>query len=287
MIAELFVGIFCRLARFLDSAHHLQHSIVMIKKHDVVVMGGTKRGLYQAVACARMGAQTAFCYSCSLDGADEVSLREDQLGLLASENITLISANAESLFDSSVILLQLETHPDLIKKAIEHSEHGGISIVLDPSPLPSDGFPVGCLNNINVIKVNTAEAVKLVGIVPENRDAARAVADKLITLGVKNVLIEAGKEGSLLVTHDQKELWLSFEPLSFSEMVDTTLVGALAASLASGKDMFHSALFAHAAAVLMAGRSPAINSIPLVDEVLEALNQFHGKTIFPSADTAA
>jgi ribokinase len=265
----------------------------------VMVAGG--KGANQAVAAARLGAETWFVarvgddpfgaemlanFSAESIRTEHVTLDSDHASGVATitvdesgENAIVVApgangqVSAEDIRKASKIirgadsvLMQLEIPLDAVCETARIASEAGVRVVLDPAPARE--LPDELLQKVSLLTPNETEAEMLTGIAGDTIEAARAQAAALRDKGVKNVLITRGKQGSLLVG-DQGETSFATEVV---ESLDSTAAGdcfngALAAKLAAGAKLPEAIKFASKAAALSTTRLGAQDSLPKAEDL--------------------
>ena len=182
---------------------------------------------------------------------------------------------AEGDFDrASVALFQLESPMPVVRYGLELAKEAGCLVILNPAPVPKKNLPKAMLKKIDIFTPNTMEAESLTGIKVSDEKKARQAADRLVGMGIKNVLITLGKLG---VIGRDDEGTFHIRPLRVRP-VDTVgagdaFNGALACAIAEGKDLREAARFAAVAggiAVTLPGAQP---SMPSRRQILSALRE--------------
>lgn len=172
-----------------------------------------------------------------------------QIGQLAEGDAAVIAA-------ASVLLMQLELPMSVVIEAAHVARDSGTMVMLNAAPAMeiSDAL----LDLVDVLVVNEHEAAVISGFADRD-DAAAALSAR-----VPRLVVTIGANGSLLF--DQGSLIATVRPPAVT-VVDTTgagdtWCGALAASLSRGSEYVDAAVFATAAAALSVGSLGAVPSIP-------------------------
>jgi ribokinase len=272
----------------------------------LVAAGG--KGANQAVASARLGAQTALLtklggadrYSCLLTdsfraaGVDisRVSLEPGAYCGCAlimvdrqARNIISIVPNANagispayidrhrSLIEGSrVLILELGVPLPTIRHSLALARRAGVLTLVNPAPvreLPEDFY-----REVDVLVPNEVEAGQLCGQSIAGRACLERAAAYFHGLQAKQVVITLGEKGAFVSDGRRQELL----PGHVVKVADTTgagdaFVGGLACLLAEGRDIFAAARFANAAAALSVMRPGAAQSMPCRAEVEDFLRE--------------
>ena len=129
---------------------------------------------------------------------------------------------------------------------------------------------------VHVLTPNETEAEILTGIAVTDEVSAKRAAEKLLALGLENVIITMGRQGAFLA-NDQV---MTMIPGVEVDAVDTTAAGdsfngALVVALSEKKSIQKAVVFANAAAALSVterGAQPSIPGREAVDSFLLSLN---------------
>jgi len=167
---------------------------------------------------------------------------------------------------SDVFLMQLEVPVSTIEFVAQKVSERGNRVILNPAPARqlSDDL----LNCVDIITPNEVEAEILTGIKVVDAASAEEAADKLMSTGVKNVIITMGAAGAFLHTDKVSKLI----PVVPVRAVDTTAAGdvfngALAVAISEGKDLEEAVVFANKAASISVTRMGAQASAPYRKEI--------------------
>jgi sugar/nucleoside kinase (ribokinase family) len=145
-----------------------------------------------------------------------------------------VRAAANLTANGNFVVVQLEIPLECVFEAAELASSKGSRFLLDPAP-PVE-LPDSLLRLVDILRANASEACVLTGIRVEDQAGARRAAEDLRHRGVRNVSIQAGDEGDLLVWNDG-EHWLPHLPV---KTVDRSGAGdaftaGLAVALAEGR----------------------------------------------------
>jgi len=265
------------------------------------------KGANQAVAVARLGARTALVGAVGTDiigdfllqglvaeGVDTTCVRRESARATGSAfimlfpngnnciavdpaaNFSLTPADVERAKDmieradalSTVLEIPLET----VEAALRLARKAGKLTVLDAGP--PRYCPQEILNLADVVSPNETELAQLTGEEVRGRVSAREAAEKLLSLGVKTVVLKLGSDGSMLVTSKKSKHF----PACKVAAIDPTAAGdaftaALAVELAAGYDFERAIRFANCAGALAASKLGAQPSLPTRSEVVALVAQ--------------
>lgn len=257
------------------------------------VRGG--KGANQAVACARLGAETHMlgCVGrdafgdeligglaedgvhCDYVGRDDEApsgiamimideTGENSIVVAPGANMELSPSDVAGVTDLDrfdAVLLQLEVPLGTVAAAVQAARDSGVLTVLDAGP-PRE-LPPDILRNVDVLSPNQTEARTILGLaVDADLDPSEA-ADQLVARGARSVVLKLGAEGAIAAGPDHQEHVPAFK----IDPVDTTGAGdaftaALAVSLAEGKELPEATRVGAAAGALAATVFGAAPSMP-------------------------
>lgn len=248
------------------------------------------KGLNQAVASARAGAETRFVGAIGTDDhgreleavmtgsgidtallrhADEASgqafiavdpVAENTIIVASGANATVTALTPEetaAVAASAVVLLQLELPLSAVLAAASAGRRGGASVVLNAAP--AQPVPDDLLGLVDCLIVNEHEAV-IVGGVDELGAASAALAAR-----VPRLVVTLGSEGCVLYEGGVEVARVSAPRVRALDTTGAgdTFCGAFCAALAEGRAFDAAARFAGAAAALSVQTRGAVPSVPL------------------------
>ncbi|GAC1349535.1 MAG: ribokinase [Ktedonobacteraceae bacterium] len=183
-------------------------------------------------------------------------------------------AEAPTLF-----LAQCETSRDSLITGIQLASKAGMTIILNAAPIPREPLVGNLLLLVDILIVNETEAATLTAMTVDSFESTKAAAELLLNKGPRHVVITLGARGALWSTYAPLGRLTHQElPLFPVKQVDATAAGdafcgALAASLAEGKDMQEALKKASAAGALTVTKMGAFPSLPTAQEVEELLQK--------------
>ncbi len=268
------------------------------------VRGG--KGANQAVACARLGADTwmlgrvgrdsfgdellagltgdgVHCDHVGRDDAEPSGVAmilldergENSIVVAPGANRALtpdhVAAAAEALgFDA--VLCQLEVPLETVEAAMQAGREKGALTVLDAGP--PQALPARLVAAADVLSPNETEARVILGLGVDAELEPVAAAERLLEAGARSVVLKLGAEGALVGGPEGIEHVAAFRV----EPVDTTGAGdaftaALAVSLAEGQDLVDATRVAAGAGALAATVFGAAPSMPTRERLEEFLRE--------------
>ena len=186
----------------------------------------------------------------------------------------LARARLAALQEGSFLLCELQVALEAVAAALETAKQAGATTILDPAP--ARRLPPEMLVNVDVLTPNQTEAATLLeeSREVEDFDEAAEAGQLLRRLGPGVVIMKLGRLGCLIADERGSRPVAGFTV----EAVDTTAAGdtfngALAVTLAEGRDIDEAARFANAAAALSVTAPGAQSSAPSRQQVEDFLNR--------------
>ena len=249
------------------------------------------KGVNQAVACARMGARTAFVGCVGNDdagvflrgvleneGIDTTMLRvvdiptgrafinvdsrgENEIVVVSGANTQVgIAHDALVLPMARVVLMQLEIPLTTVRNALQLARRNGAFTVLNPAPFKA--LDAGVLSLVDVIVPNETES------------AACGGTQALLDAGVKTVLTTLGERGVVINTHTSATSIAPHKVVAVDTVgAGDAFIGALSAELARGATINDAASVGAVAGALATTVRGAVPSLPTQISVLSAMKK--------------
>ena len=199
-----------------------------------------------------------------VDGDNRIILDK---GSNAKVSKTLIDEALATAKQGDYLVTQLEIGFDMVEYALSEAKKRGMNTVLNPAPAAK--LTEGILANSDYFIPNQSEAEVYTGIYPKDEETAKECANVLRKVGVKNLLITMGVEGSVCISEGKYHKANAFKV----EAIDTTaagdtFVGAFVTALSEGKTEMEAITFASKASSITVTRRGAQQSIPIRSEVI-------------------
>lgn len=259
------------------------------------------KGANQAVGVARLGAKATFIGAVGQDiigdflvqglesnSIDTAHVRRDKqrstgcamimlfpngnntIVVDPSANFTLTPADIERatpvIEKADALCTVLEIPPETVEASLRMARKAGKLTVLDAGPPRK--IPQEVLKLADIVSPNETELEFLSGQEVSGRVSAREAAEKLISMGVKTIVLKLGSDGAMLVTGKTCEHFPAYKV----KPVDPTAAGdaftaALTVKLARGEKMDAAIRYANMAGALAVTRLGAQPSLPKAEEV--------------------
>ena len=144
-----------------------------------------------------------------------------------------VDAAAETLKAADCIVLQFEIPLETVYYTVAFARKHGIRCILNPAP--GQAVDMRALADLDYFVPNESEAETITGITVRNVEDARKCAEKLVTGGIRRVIITLGANGSLLAGSGLSEHVPPFAVKSIdSTGAGDAFIGSFAVFLAEG-----------------------------------------------------
>lgn len=269
--------------------------------------GGGGKGSNQAIAAARLGAESLFVGKVGADryaddaralwnhegvivdnvtevpeshtGAGFVIVDEDgenEITVAPGANQRLSAADihdaGRAIDRADALLVQMEIPDEPIRASVEAAADAGVDVVFNPAPAREIAPEI--LSHVDYLTPNQNEARILVGDDPGAERSDEAVAEELLDLGADTVVMTRGADGALVATDEE----IHEIPSWSVDALDTTgagdsFNGAFAVALAEGRPVEDATAFACAAGALAVTAAEVIPGLPTREAVEALLSQ--------------
>ncbi|HEJ7715706.1 TPA: ribokinase [Staphylococcus aureus] len=287
--------------QFLTVERYAQPGETLHVEEAQKAFGGGK-GANQAIATARMQADTTFITKIGTDGVADFILEDFKVAHIDTSYIiktaeaktgqAFITVNAEgqntiyvygganmtmtpedvinakdAIINADFVVAQLEVPIPAIISAFEIAKAHGVTTVLNPAP--AKALPNELLSLIDIIVPNETEAELLSGIKVTNEQSMKDNANYFLSIGIKTVLITLGKQGTYFATKNQSQHIEAYKVNAIdTTAAGDTFIGAFVSRLKKSQDNLADAIdFGNKASSLTVQKHGAQASIPLLEEV--------------------
>lgn len=287
--------------QFLTVERYAQPGETLHVEEAQKAFGGGK-GANQAIATARMQADTTFITKIGTDGVADFILEDFKVAHIDTSYIiktaeaktgqAFITVNAEgqntiyvygganmtmtpedvinakdAIINADFVVAQLEVPIPAIISAFEIAKAHDVTTVLNPAP--AKALPNELLSLIDIIVPNETEAELLSGIKVTNEQSMKDNANYFLSLGIKTVLITLGKQGTYFATKNQSQHIEAYKVNAIdTTAAGDTFIGAFVSRLNKSQDNLADAIdFGNKASSLTVQKHGAQASIPLLEEV--------------------
>lgn len=173
----------------------------------------------------------------------------------------------DSIKQSDIVVVQLETPLDTIKYALQESKQLDKYTILNPAPAVK--LEEDIIKNVDLLTPNETELEILSGVKIENEEDIIKAAQVMIQKGVKQLIVTLGSKGSLYIDKDNVKFKESYKV----DAIDTTAAGdsytgALSVALSQDKDIQEAMDFASKVGALCVMKEGAQTSLPTIQDVL-------------------
>ena len=262
------------------------------------VPGG--KGANQAVAMARLGGNVSMIGKVGNDGfgqtllnalkadnvnTDYIGIEEGPTGVALitvdknAENSIVVAPganfkvavedidnNIESINNSDIVVVQLETPLETIKYGLKKAKEAGKYTILNPAPAVVLEDEI--IKNVDLLTPNETELEVLSGVEINTEDDIKRAAQIMIDKGVKELIVTLGSKGSLYINKERS----MFKSAYKVSAVDTTAAGdsytgALSVAFANGKNIEEAMDFASKVGALSVMKEGAQSSLPTLKDV--------------------
>lgn len=196
-----------------------------------------------------------------------------------AENSIVISAGANGQVSSAeldaadtllrkarFVLTQFELPLEVVTSLIERMHANEGKLILNPAPYRP--FAPDILAKVDFFIPNETEAEKLTGVAIADVDDAKNACQKMLAMGIRNVIITLGAKGALLANQDGFQFipGFSVKPVDTTAAGDT-FIGAFAAAMLRNFTLVEAIRYANCAGAIAVTRFGAQTSIPFARDV--------------------
>ena len=187
-------------------------------------------------------------------------------GAPSTLSIDELNKNINKIKNSKIFLTQLEIPKDVTLYSLKTAKENNVLTILNPAP--ASEISKEFFNYIDYFTPNETEAEFYTGIKITNEKEAKEASIKLLTLGLKKVIITLGEKG-LFYSDGNEDIYLKATPV---KAIDTTgagdaFNGGLAYALSQNKSIKDSLNLANQVAGLSTLKLGAGNAMPYLKDL--------------------
>jgi len=178
----------------------------------------------------------------------------------------------KDLCSAAIVLAQLEVPLEVVERVADIVNQGDGLFILNPAP----AVPLSkrFLNKVDILTPNQTEAKLLTGIETDTLNGAESAGKKLISMGVKKVIITLGEKGAIIIQDGSVDFVPAYK---IDDAVDPSgagdaFMGGLSIALAEGKDLKEATKYGNLIGGISTRKQGAMPSLPSLQEVDNYLN---------------
>jgi ribokinase len=131
------------------------------------------------------------------------------------------------------MVLQFEIPLETVYYSVSFARKNNIRCIVNPAP--AQPIDMNALSGLDYFVPNESEAETITGLPVRNVDEAKKCAEKLLSSGIKRIIITLGANGSLLASHEGMEHIPAFSVNSIdSTGAGDAFIGSFAVFLGEG-----------------------------------------------------
>lgn len=185
-------------------------------------------------------------------------------GGIAAEDVEFLK---DEISGFDMVVLQLEIPMKINEIVAKYAFDNGVPVFLNTAPYAPINEDL--MSHVTYICPNETEAESLTGVKIQSDDDVKRAAEKVLSLGAKNVLITLGSKGAYILGEAGE---CFSEAAKGVHVVDTTaagdsFIGGFVYALTSGFDIEKALDFANRTAAVTVSRKGAIPALPKLSEV--------------------
>lgn len=176
-----------------------------------------------------------------------------------------IDEHLDVIRDCDVLVAQLEIPIETVAYALEKAKEFGKMTILNPAPARELSEDI--IRNSDLIIPNESELALMTGMKTDTHEEIKEAGEKLLNLGVKDLIVTLGSKGSLHLNREVCEFHSAYKV----KAIDTTaagdsFIGGLVREL-KGNNLSEAIEFATKVSAIAVTKKGAQTSIPTIEEV--------------------
>lgn len=176
-----------------------------------------------------------------------------------------IDRHLDVIKECDIVVAQLEIPVETVAYALAKAKEFGKMTILNPAPARELDDEI--IKNSDLIIPNESELALITGMPTETEEEIKKAGEKLLDMGVSNLIVTLGSKGSLLLNRETCEFHLAYKV----KAIDTTaagdsFIGGLVREL-KDNNVGEAIEFATKVSAIAVTRKGAQTSIPTIEEV--------------------
>lgn len=176
-----------------------------------------------------------------------------------------IDEHLDVIRDCDVLVAQLEIPIETVAYVLEKAKEFGKMTILNPAPARELSEDI--IRNSDLIIPNESELALMTGMKTDTHEEIKEAGEKLLNLGVKDLVVTLGSKGSLHLNREVCEFHSAYKV----KAIDTTaagdsFIGGLVREL-KGNNLSEAIEFATKVSAIAVTKKGAQTSIPTIEEV--------------------
>lgn len=186
-------------------------------------------------------------------------------GANSEVNREYIDEHLDVIRDCDVLVAQLEIPIETVTYTLEKAKEFGKMTILNPAPARELSEDI--IRNSDLIIPNESELALMTGMKTDTHEEIKEAGEKLLNLGVKDLVVTLGSKGSLHLNREVCEFHSAYKV----KAIDTTaagdsFIGGLVREL-KGNNLSEAIEFATKVSAIAVTKKGAQTSIPTIEEV--------------------
>ena len=176
-----------------------------------------------------------------------------------------IDRHLDAIKECDIVVAQLEIPVETVAYALAKAKEFGKMTILNPAPARELDDEI--IKNSDLIIPNESELALITGMPTETEEEIKKAGEKLLDMGVSNLIVTLGSKGSLILNRETCEFHLAYKV----KAIDTTaagdsFIGGLVREL-KDNNVGEAIEFATKVSAIAVTRKGAQTSIPTIEEV--------------------
>lgn len=195
---------------------------------------------------------------------------EHTITIFPGANYALTAANIKemdkAITDSDILLIQLETTLETMKKALKIAKLAGKKTILNPAPATELSKDI--LGLVDILTPDEKELEVLTGIKTDSIEQVELAAETLLQKGVKDIIVTLGEKGCMDINREMTKYYPAYKTKTADNgSTRDSFNSALAVSLSKNKTIEQAIFFALKVSAMTIIKIGERASFPTMEEV--------------------